>query len=62
MAAWCPRHGSAYDVTTGRMIRGPQGIFAKVPGLGFGYRMLTRVLPPGRAPMTERGGELYLGG
>ena len=41
--------------------RGPQGIFAKVPGLDFGYRMLTRILPLGRAPVTERDGELYIG-
>jgi len=58
----CPWHRSAYDVSTGRMVRGPQGVFAKVPGLDFGYRMLTRVLPLGRAPVTERDGELYLGG
>ena len=44
------------------MVRGPQGIFAKVPGLDFGYRMLTRVLPLGRAPVTERDGELYIAG
>jgi nitrite reductase/ring-hydroxylating ferredoxin subunit len=47
---------------TGRMVRGPQGIFARVPGLDFDYRMLTRVLPLGRAPVTERDGELYVGG
>ncbi len=58
----CPWHGSAYDVGTGRMVRGPQGVFAKVPGLDFGYRMLTRVLPLGRAAVTERDGGLYLGG
>src|SRR6266702_3002643 len=29
----CPWHGSAYDVGTGRMVRGPQGVFAKVRGL-----------------------------
>jgi nitrite reductase/ring-hydroxylating ferredoxin subunit len=58
----CPWHHSAYDTGTGRMVRGPQGIFAKVPGLDFGYRMLTRVLPLGRAPVTERDGELYIGG
>jgi len=40
----CPWRQSAYDVTTGRMIRGPQGMFARVPGLDFGYRMLTRLL------------------
>ena len=29
----CPWHQAKYDVTTGRMVRGPQGIFAKIPGL-----------------------------
>jgi nitrite reductase/ring-hydroxylating ferredoxin subunit len=50
----CPWHQSAYDVRSGRMVRGPQGIFAKVPGLGFGFRMLTRVVPLGRATVTKR--------
>ncbi len=58
----CPWHHSAYDVGTGRMVRGPQGIFAKVPGLDFGYRMLTRMLQLGRAAVTERDGDLCLGG
>jgi nitrite reductase/ring-hydroxylating ferredoxin subunit len=58
----CPWHRSAYDVESGQMVRGPQGIFARVPGLGLGYRMLTRVLPLGRAAVTERDGELYVGG
>jgi hypothetical protein len=44
------------------MVRESHGTFAKVPGLDFGYRMLTRVLPPRRAPVAERDGELYLGG
>jgi hypothetical protein len=44
------------------MVRGPQGIFAKVPGLGWGYRTLTCVLPLGRAAVTERDGGLYIGG
>jgi nitrite reductase/ring-hydroxylating ferredoxin subunit len=48
----CPWHQAVYDVETGQMVRGPQGIFAKVPGLDFGYRMLTRVLPLRRAPVT----------
>ena len=58
----CPWHRSAYDVGTGRMVRGPQGLFARVPGLDFGYRMFTRVLPLGRAPVTLRDGEFYIGG
>jgi len=62
IAILCPRHRSAYDVGTGRMVRGPQGIFAKVPGLDFGYRRLTRVLPLGRAAVTERDGALYICG
>lgn len=57
----CPWHHSAYDVKSGRMVRGPQGIFAKVPGLGFAFRMLTMVLPLGRARVTERADGLYVG-
>jgi len=57
----CPWHHSAYDVRTGRMVRGPQGIFAKVPGLGRAYQLLTTVLPLGRTGVTERNGELYVG-
>lgn len=56
----CPWHQSAYDVRSGRMVRGPGGIFAKVPGLGFGFRMLTRVLPLGRATVVQRDGSLYV--
>jgi nitrite reductase/ring-hydroxylating ferredoxin subunit len=56
----CPWHQSAYDVTSGRMVRGPQGVFAKVPGLDWAYRMLTRVVPLGRATVVERDGDLYL--
>lgn len=56
----CPWHGSAYDVTTGRMVRGPQGAFAKVPGLGAAYKLLTRVLPLGRGKVEQRGADLYV--
>ncbi len=41
----CPWHKSKYDVTTGKMVRGPQGVFAKVPGLGMAFKSLTAVLP-----------------
>ena len=57
----CPWHQSGYDVRTGRMVRGPQGMFAKVPGIGAAYRLLTRLWPLGRAHVTERNGELYVG-
>ncbi|HYT30888.1 MAG TPA: Rieske 2Fe-2S domain-containing protein [Actinomycetota bacterium] len=56
----CPWHGSKYDVSTGRMVRGPQGFFAKVPGLGPAYKFLTRVLPLGRGVVVERDGVLYV--
>ena len=56
----CPWHQSAYDVNSGRMECGPQGAYAKVPGLDWGYRMLTRVLPLGRATVVDRDGDLYL--
>jgi len=57
----CPWHQSAYDVDTGEMVRGPQGIFAKIPGLGFSFRMLTKVVPLGRGKVTVREDGLYVG-
>src|SRR5213083_2741055 len=54
----CPWHRSAYDVGTGRMVRGPQGIFAKVPGLDAAYRALSRFLPLRRGQVLERNGRL----
>lgn len=56
----CPWHGSKYDVRTGRMVRGPQGIFAKIPGLGLAYKALTLVLPLGRGRVHERAGIVYV--
>ena len=56
----CPWHGSRYDVGTGRMVRGPQGIFAKIPGLGAAFKALTRVVPLGRGRIVERGGTIYV--
>jgi nitrite reductase/ring-hydroxylating ferredoxin subunit len=56
----CPRHGARYDVTTGRMTRGPQGFFAKIPGSDAGYRLLTRVLPLGRGVVVEREGNVFV--
>jgi len=56
----CPWHGARYDVTTGRMTRGPQGVFAKIPGLDATYRLLTRVLPLGRGQVVEREGTLFV--
>ncbi|MEZ5114950.1 MAG: Rieske 2Fe-2S domain-containing protein [Candidatus Nanopelagicales bacterium] len=56
----CPWHQAAYDTSTGRMVRGPQGIFARIPGVGWGFRTLTKVLPLGRAEVVERDGDLFL--
>jgi nitrite reductase/ring-hydroxylating ferredoxin subunit len=56
----CPWHQSAYDVRTGRMVRGPQGVFAKVPGLGFAFQALTRVLPLRRGHVIEHDGCLFV--
>ena len=56
----CPWHGSKYDVRTGRMVRGPQGIFAKIPGLGTAFKALTLVLPLGRGHVVERDGNVYV--
>ncbi|MGH8960714.1 MAG: Rieske (2Fe-2S) protein [Jatrophihabitantaceae bacterium] len=57
----CPWHQSRYDVRTGRMVRGPQGVFAKIPGLGASFKALTRAIPLRRAAVTERDGDLYVG-
>lgn len=56
----CPWHQAKYDVSTGRMVRGPQGIFAKIPGLGAGFRALTRVVPLRRGTVQKRGETLHI--
>jgi nitrite reductase/ring-hydroxylating ferredoxin subunit len=56
----CPWHQSAYDVTTGRMVRGPQGVFAKIPGLGAAFKALTKVVPLGRGTVVERDGDVFV--
>jgi nitrite reductase/ring-hydroxylating ferredoxin subunit len=56
----CPWHGSKYDVSTGRMVRGPQGIFARIPGLGATFKLLTRVIPLKRGTIEQRGTALFI--
>ena len=56
----CPWHGSTYDVETGRMLQGPQGVFAKIPGLGWANKALTKVLPLRRGHVVERDGALFV--
>jgi len=56
----CPWHGSRYDVGSGKMVLGPQGVFAKVPGLGAAFKALTSVLPLGRGRVVEREDRLFV--
>jgi nitrite reductase/ring-hydroxylating ferredoxin subunit len=56
----CPWHGSTYDVETGRMLQGPQGVFGKIPGLGWANKALTKVLPLRRGHVVERDGALFV--
>jgi nitrite reductase/ring-hydroxylating ferredoxin subunit len=56
----CPWHGATYDVRTGRMVRGPQGVFAKIPGLGASFRALTKLLPLSRGTVEKRGPDLHV--
>ena len=56
----CPWHQAKYDVETGRMVRGPQGIFAKIPFLGTTFKLLTAVLPLRRGTVTKRNKKIYV--
>lgn len=56
----CPWHQSRYEVDTGRMVTGPQGIYAKIPGLGAFFKSLTRIVPLKTAAVTEKDGELHV--
>ena len=56
----CPWHGAKYDVSSGRMVLGPRGIFAKIPGLGTAFKVLTTVLPLGRGTVVEHDDKLYI--
>ncbi len=56
----CPWHQAAYDVKSGKMVRGPQGVFAKIPGLEAAEKALTAVFPLRRGKVTERDGSLIV--
>ena len=42
------------------MKKGPQGIFAKIPGLGLAFKALTLVLPLRRGKVSERDGTVFV--
>ncbi len=56
----CPWHSSKYDINSGKMVLGPHGVFAKIPGLGAAFKALTSVLPLGRGRVVERDDTLYV--
>jgi nitrite reductase/ring-hydroxylating ferredoxin subunit len=56
----CPWHGAKYDVSTGQMVRGPQGVFAKIPGLSASFKALTHVIPLKRGRVERRGSDLHI--
>jgi nitrite reductase/ring-hydroxylating ferredoxin subunit len=56
----CPWHGSRYDTKTGRMVLGPRGVFAKIPGLGAMFKALTVVVPLRRGTVTTRDGRVFV--
>jgi nitrite reductase/ring-hydroxylating ferredoxin subunit len=56
----CPWHGAKYDVGTGRMVRGPQAGFDKIPGLDRGYLLFTTVAPLRRGTVEVRDGTVYV--
>ncbi|MFN2487874.1 MAG: hypothetical protein ABR609_14950 [Acidimicrobiia bacterium] len=37
-----------------------KGIFARVPGLGFAYKLFTIVVPLGRGQVVKKGKTLYV--
>ena len=44
----------------GQMVRGPQQIFAKIPGLGTTFKMLTKVWPLGRGTVSVSGNDIVV--
>ena len=56
----CPWHQAKYDVKSGRMLRGPQGIFAKIPGLSPSFVALTKAWPLRRGKVTVDGDQLQI--
>lgn len=57
----CPWHGAKYAPDTGLMTLGPQGIFAKIPGTGARFKLLTRIFPLRRRRVSRIGDLLVIG-
>ena len=55
----CPWHGARYDVATGRMVRGPQGVFRPISGV---IKATTGALPLQTYPVEVRDGAIWLAG
>ena len=56
----CPWHAAKYDIHSGRMERGPQAGFQRVPGLERGYKAFTTVVPLRRGTVEVRDGTIYV--
>jgi nitrite reductase/ring-hydroxylating ferredoxin subunit len=56
----CPWHHAEYDVGSGVMLRGPQGAFAKVPGLEASIKAFTKVMPLKRGTVEVDGDQLHI--
>ena len=53
----CPWHASRYDVRTGKMVRGPQGVYKPLAGL---VKATTGAIPLKRFPVELRDGAIWL--
>jgi nitrite reductase/ring-hydroxylating ferredoxin subunit len=53
----CPWHAALYDVTTGKMVRGPQGAFKPLAGV---VKATTGTRPLGTFPVEMRDGAIWL--
>ena len=54
----CPWHHARYNPRYGRMVQGPQGVFARVPVSA--HSMLRHVIPLRRAEVVERDGQVFV--
>ena len=56
----CPWHRAKYDIHTGKMVRGPRGVYERIPGFERLEKAITSVAPLHRGTVTERDGTLYV--